>query len=185
VSEFTLLIGYRSWTLEFARKFDSAVHVWDNSSDERRQLASRVAIHLLANDLVAARADAEKARPLLEQRLKERPQDTAAMTALSWVYLGLGRKADAVAIARRASETLPPSKDAVAGCGFRVGLAEIEVHAGMLQDGIAVLREQLSAPVSGSGGVSVAQLKHDPLWDPIRNDPEFQQLVTIKEHVGP
>ena len=25
----------------------------------------------------------------------------------------------------------------------------------------------------------------DPVWDPIRNDPGFQQLLTMKEHVGP
>jgi hypothetical protein len=28
-------------------------------------------------------------------------------------------------------------------------------------------------------------LKIDPVWDPIRNDPAFQQLLTVKEHVGP
>ncbi len=27
--------------------------------------------------------------------------------------------------------------------------------------------------------------KIDPVWDPIRNDPGFQQLLAGKEHVGP
>jgi hypothetical protein len=33
--------------------------------------------------------------------------------------------------------------------------------------------------------VSIARLKIDPVWDSIRNDPGFQQLLTAKEHVGP
>jgi hypothetical protein len=28
-------------------------------------------------------------------------------------------------------------------------------------------------------------LKIDPVWDPIRNDPAFQQLLTTQERVGP
>ena len=33
--------------------------------------------------------------------------------------------------------------------------------------------------------VSIARLKLDPVWDPIRNDPEFQQLLAGKEQIGP
>jgi len=32
---------------------------------------------------------------------------------------------------------------------------------------------------------SIADLKMNPVWDPIRDDPGFQQLLTLKEHVGP
>jgi hypothetical protein len=31
----------------------------------------------------------------------------------------------------------------------------------------------------------VVSLKTNPVWDPIRNDPGFQQLLTGKEHIGP
>ena len=31
----------------------------------------------------------------------------------------------------------------------------------------------------------MARLKIDPVWDPIRNDLAFQQLLTVQEHVGP
>jgi hypothetical protein len=33
--------------------------------------------------------------------------------------------------------------------------------------------------------VSIARLKIDPVWDPIRNDPGFQQLLGGSEHIGP
>jgi TolB-like protein/Tfp pilus assembly protein PilF len=183
VPEFSSMIGYRAWVFAFARKFNAAVQVWDNSSDEGRQLAARSAIHVIANDLAAAQSDAEKARPLLERRLQDRPDDTAALTELAWVYLGLRRNVDAVATARRATEIMPPSRDVLAGNGLRVGLAEVEAHAGMVPEAIAIVREVLLSP--GGGPVSIGTLKHDPVWEPLRSDPQFQQLLTIKEHVGP
>jgi hypothetical protein len=39
-------------------------------------------------------------------------------------------------------------------------------------------------PSSGLS-VSIPRLKIDPVWDPIRNDPAFQQLLKMKERVRP
>jgi len=33
--------------------------------------------------------------------------------------------------------------------------------------------------------VSIARLKIDPIWDPIRNRPDFQQLLAGTEQIGP
>ena len=33
--------------------------------------------------------------------------------------------------------------------------------------------------------ISIQQMRIDPVWDPIRNDPGFQQLLAGKELVGP
>jgi hypothetical protein len=32
---------------------------------------------------------------------------------------------------------------------------------------------------------SIAGLKIDPVWDPIRNRPDFQQLLSGPEQIGP
>ncbi len=183
VPDFAALIGYRAYTLLVARKFDLALHVWDDSADQRRQLAAKVAIRVVAGDLAGARPDAQTALPLLEQRLQARPDETATMTELAWVYLALQRNEDAVRIAHRAVDVLPPSKDVLAGGGLLVGLAEVSAHCGMAADAINILHHQLSAPTAGP--ISISLVKIDPMWDPIRNDPAFQQLLTIKEHVGP
>jgi TolB-like protein/Tfp pilus assembly protein PilF len=181
------MTGDRAYAFVFAHDFGAALKLWEAAGrtavDERRRLSARVAIRVLTGDLIGAQAEAEKARPLLEERLRERPNDISSMTQLSWVYLALKRNSDATELARRAANRLPPEKDAVVGNELLTGLAEIEARTGATADAIAILRHQLSVPAGGS--VAIARLKIDPVWDPIRNDPGFQQLLTGKEHVGP
>jgi serine/threonine-protein kinase len=102
---------------------------------------------------------------------------------LSWVYLALNRKADAIKIAQQTLELLPPEKDAVLGSGNLAALAEIQAQTGATKEAVENLKKLLSIPAGET--VSIARLKIDPVWDPIRNDPGFQQLLTGKELVGP
>jgi TolB-like protein/Tfp pilus assembly protein PilF len=181
------MTGERAYVSVVARDFNAALKVCEgagnNTTDERRRLSSRVVIRVLAGDLIGAQAEAEKAGQLLEERLRERPNDISSMPQLSWVYLALKRNEDALKLARQAANLLPPEKDVLVGNQLLTGLAEIEARTGATADAIAILRQQLSVPAGGS--VSVAWLKIDPVWDPIRNDPGFQQLLALKEHVGP
>ena len=181
------MTGDRAYVLVFARDFGAALKLWETAGstavDERRRLSARVAIRVLGGDLIGAQAEAEKARQLLEARLRELPTDISSMTQLSWVYLALKRNSDATELARQAAKRLPPEKDAIVGNELLTGLAEIEAHTGASADAIAILRQQLSVPAGGS--VSIARLKIDPVWDPIRNHPGFQQLLGTKELVGP
>ena len=62
-------------------------------------------------------------------------------------------------------------------------LAEIQAQTGAVKEAVEDLKKLLSIPAGES--VSIARLKIDPVWDPMRNDPGFQQLLTMKEHVGP
>jgi TolB-like protein/Flp pilus assembly protein TadD len=148
-----------------------------------QQLAGLVAVRVLAGEPEAAKSAGEEARPLLEARLRERPDDTFVMTGLSWVYLALGRNADALRLSRQAADTISIEKDALAGPNFQNGLAQIEARAGAPEEAIKRLRRLLSIP---AGTVSsIARLKIDPVWDPIRNRPDFQQLLSGPEQIGP
>ena len=181
------ITGDRAHIFVLARDFASALKVWETAGsttvEERRRLSARVAIRVLGGDISGAQAEAQKARQLLEERLRELPNDISSMTRLSWVYLALKRNGDATKLARQAVNLLPPEKDAVVGNELLTGLAEVEARTGATAEAVAILRGQLSVPAGGS--VSIARLKVDPVWDPIRNDPGFQQLLTVKEHVGP
>jgi TolB-like protein len=148
-----------------------------------QHLAGRAALRVLAGETEAAKSAGEEARPLLEARLGERPDDTFAMTELSWVYLALGRKADAVRVSRQAADTISIEKDAISGPSFQNGLAQIEARAGAPEEAVKRLRHLLSIPAGGD--VSITRLKIDPVWDPIRNRPDFQQLLSGPEQIGP
>jgi TolB-like protein/Flp pilus assembly protein TadD len=179
--------GERAYTFVLARDFDAALKVWDasatNEINERAQLAARATIRVIAGDPGGARADGEKAKEVLEKRVRNRPTELISLRQLSWAYVALGRNADGLRVAQHLSELLPPEKDALLGTAILAGLAEIQSRTGAPADAVSILRRLLSMPAGES--VSVARLKIDPVWDPIRNDPGFQQLLTIKEHVGP
>jgi TolB-like protein/Tfp pilus assembly protein PilF len=177
--------GERAYALVIARKFDDALKVWEGPgpTDERRGISARVAIHVLAGEVGGAQADAQKALKILENRLRERPTEILTMTELSWVYLALNRKVDALKLSRKAAESLPPQRDALLGDYNLTGLAEIEARIGETGDAVAILRQLFSIPAGDT--VSIARLKIDPVWDPIRNDAGFQKLLTEKELVGP
>jgi TolB-like protein/Flp pilus assembly protein TadD len=155
--------------------------VANNDLEHLQQLAGRVILGVLAGQTDAAKSGAKEALPLLEARLRERPDDTFAMTGLCWVYLALGRNADALRLARQAADLISIEKDALNGPAFQVGLAQIEARAGAPEEAIKRLRRLLSIP----GWVSIAWLKIDPVWDPIRNRPDFQQLLSGPEQIGP
>src|SRR5215467_4978120 len=157
--------------------------VVSNDLGHLQQLAGRVALRVLAEEPAAAKSAGEEALPLLEARLKERPDDTFAMTELSWVYLALGRNADALRLSRQAADLVPIEDDAVSGPIFQNGLAQIEARAGAPEEAIKRLRHLLSIPAGHVA--SIARLKIDPVWDPIRNRPDFQQLLSGSEQIGP
>jgi Flp pilus assembly protein TadD len=101
------------------------------------------------------------------------------LTALAWAYVCLGRNADALRVARQAADLLPIEKDALAGPSFLAGLAQIEAHTGRADDAVKMLRQLITIPAGDV--VSIARLKIDPVWDPIRNDPDFQKLISEPE----
>jgi serine/threonine-protein kinase len=105
------------------------------------------------------------------------------MRELSWVYLALGRNADALPLSRQAADLIPIENDAVSGPFFQVALAQIEARAGAPEEAVKTLRRLLSIPAGDVA--SIALLKIDPVWDPLRNRPDFQQLLDGTELVGP
>ena len=167
------------------RRFADALKAWDvlptNTAEERlNKLKARVGIQVLAGQKTAARSEAEQARTLLEAQLAERaPEDRTSLTEAAWIYVCLGRNADALRIAREATESLPIEKDALFGANFLVGLAQIDAHIGRPEEAVKILRQLLTIPAGEY--VSLTRLKIDPVWDPIRNDPDFQKLLSEPE----
>jgi hypothetical protein len=58
-------------------------------------------------------------------------------------------------------------------------LAQIETNTGQSEEAIATLQQLLTMPAGEC--ISIARLKVDPVWDPIRNNPEFPKLHSEPE----
>ncbi len=179
------MIGEDVYLDVLGRHFADALKVWElrpsGTPEERlNKLRARIGIQVLAGQSAAARPQCEQARVLLEsQRADRRPEDHTSVTELAWVYVCLGRNADALRVAREATEALPMEKDALFGANFLLGLAQIEAYTGQSEDAVKILGQLLTVPAGEY--VSVTRLRIDPVWDPIRNDPGFQKLLSEPE----
>lgn len=178
------VIGRWPYFYAIKRDYAAALKAWDkdHGEDPANRLSARAAIFTLAGDASSASEEIDKARVLVEARLRERPDDGYALSQLSWIYVGLQRNSDALKIAQRAAELMPPQKDALEGPEILTNLAEIQARTGETAEAVKTLQQVLFLPAGMVA--SIQRLKIDPVWDPIRADPGFQQLLAGKELVG-
>ena len=179
-----VMVDERVYLDVLEKHFADALKAWDvassNTPEARlRQLEARVGIQVLAGQSAVAKSECEQLRALLEARLAERREDRDSLTALAWTYVCLGRNADALRVARQAADLLPIEKDAIVGRILLAGLAEIEARTGKPDEAVKILRQLITA--SAGGVVSIARLKIESVWDPVRNDPGFQKLLSEPE----
>ena len=184
----TPIIGMRVYLYVIERRFSEAFQTFEQEGNysglgHLQQLSGRAALRVLAGQTDAAKSAGEAALPLLEARLRESPDDTFAMTELAWVYLSLGRESDALRLAQQAANLISVERDAISGVFFQAGLAQIEARADASEEAVRRLRYLLSIPAGQR--ISIARLKIDPVWDPIRTRPDFQQLLSGPEQIGP
>ena len=85
----------------------------------------------------------------------------------------LGTEVKAIRAGKMGVELLPVSKDAWRGLYRVEDLARIYVMVGEYDAAIDQLEFLLSRP----SNLSVALLRLDPTWDPVRDHPRFQRLL--------
>ena len=131
-------------------------------------------------DEEAARTAFSEAATDLEALLGESPDDERYRGALGLAYAGLGRSADALREARRGVELMPVKMEAWRGV-FRLGeLAAVHAWVGDPDSAVAHLDALLSMP----GELTTYILRHEPTWDPLRDDPAFEAMVARHEAAG-
>ena len=130
------------------------------------------------NDAVA-RQTYESVQKTVQASLSQQPDSADLHLALGFADAGLGLKDDALREGRHAAELLPASRDVISGPSILVWLAQLEVRVGDHVAAFDHLRQALALP---SGNVvSSRLLQVDPVWDPVRNDPRFAQLLILGE----
>ena len=109
------------------------------------------------------------------------PGFAPAISFLGMIDAGLGRKEEALKEGRHACELMPPSKDAIDGVVLAVNMAQIYVWTG--EKDLAI--EQLQAVERLPTYLSYGLLKLQPIWNPLRGDPRFEQIVASLAPEGP
>jgi len=130
-------------------------------------------LHFMLGEKDKARADFERARVIVEESVRDVPDDPGRHAQLGAIFAGLGRKEEAIREGKRAVELLPESKDAFDGPQVTIALAQIYCWTGEKEQALQLIERSLSTP----NGINVPLLKLDPVWDPIRDDPRFKALI--------
>jgi tetratricopeptide (TPR) repeat protein len=130
-------------------------------------------LYYRSGDEAKARASFEKARPSIEQLVQQRPLEGNWHLVLAEVYAGVGRKEDAIREGKRATELIPEAKVPWDGLDMLGGLAAIYVMVGEPNLALPIIEHSLATP----GGMLVEQVRISPVWDGLRGDARFQQLL--------
>jgi serine/threonine protein kinase len=118
-------------------------------------------------------SDFQKIRDQLDQQLKLSASNPSLLSTLAVVDALLGRNEAAIKEAQDAVEMLPISKDPLAGPGVLANSAVVNAWTGQIDEAFGKLETLVRAPF----GIYYGQLKKDPAWDPLRQDPRFEKLL--------
>jgi TolB-like protein len=176
------LLVAKSNVLMFRRKYPEALEVLRQLPQATLEsLPNALAeAHLREGLLYEKMGQAAEARTAFLQakeaaaaEVRAAPNDASRHSMLGRVLAYLGEKGAALAEAKRATELLPESIDALEGPGMTQALAEVYMVTGDHAKAIELVDGLLSRP----GDLTVNLLKIDPTVDPVRDDPEFQKVL--------
>jgi TolB-like protein/Tfp pilus assembly protein PilF len=127
-----------------------------------------------------ARQHYEDARAQVEGLLEQNPRDSRLHGAMGMVLARLGKKDEAIREGRRGVELMPVSKEAKQGPQRLAELAEIYTVVGEEEKALDLLESLVVMPASW---IRPPVLRLDPVWDPLRGNPRFQELLERDEVV--
>jgi TolB-like protein/class 3 adenylate cyclase/Tfp pilus assembly protein PilF len=120
-----------------------------------------------------ARTAFTAAREEVEQIVRQQPDNAPALCVIGLIDAALGNKREANREGKRAAELLPATRDSVDGARVIRCLVLIYAWIGKKDAALTELGSVANIP----GYLSYGELKLDPIWDPIRDDPRFQKIL--------
>jgi TolB-like protein/Tfp pilus assembly protein PilF len=133
-----------------------------------------------ARSLGGNRAGAQEAyraaKARLESLRQEQPESPFLAIGLAFAEAGLGNKEAALREGERALSLLPAKADPVFGPGMEENLAAVEAQVGESERALARVERLLTTPY-GAFPITLASLRLDPIWAPLREHPRFKALI--------
>ncbi len=120
-----------------------------------------------------ARAYFDSARIETEARLKDNPKSWRFLTSLGFTFSRLGQCEEAIHWGKQAVAIVPLSIDAFDGSKAMGELAYIYAVCGEEEEALDLLEKCLSIP----SNIGVSELKLDPGYNSMRDNPRFQKLI--------
>jgi tetratricopeptide (TPR) repeat protein len=130
---------------------------------------------MFRGDRAAQFAQGDSARAMLLERMRGGADEPRMLPVLGLAYAHMGRYADAIEAAERGARTIPVSRDAVSGPYFQTNLALIYMYAGKPDRALEALEPLLRIPT----WVTPAELRSDPIWEPLRTHARFRRLAGL------
>jgi tetratricopeptide (TPR) repeat protein len=140
-------------------------------------------IALLRGDQATARKELEHARDIFAVAAQEAPEVPERHAFLGLTCALLREKQRAINEGKRAVELRPESKDALDGTIMNAVLAMIYARTGETARSLELLEHLIAIPGpvdTANYSITVNDLKYRWEWDPIRDDPRFQKLISAQ-----
>ena len=136
-----------------------------------------------AGNVAAARAAYQELARECQRELEKIAPDSLPATdlhaGLGHAYAGLGDAASAIREGQKSIAIDPTSSDPFEGPIQEESMAEIYAMLGDADHAIPILQRLIKIP--SFTAITPALLRISTIWDPIRNDPRFQELVAEKK----
>ena len=172
-------------------------NVWAKVQEQHQPFGRGVAMEKLGKmarfrgEQEKARGYFEAARSKFEEWLAENPGHGSSLLAwfeshapayIAEIDAALGRKDDAIREGRDVAKLWPLERDALIAPNIQIILAVVYMWSGERDAALEQLMETAKLPVQPPGiaffpGLSAGELKLNPLWDDLRNDPRFDKIV--------
>lgn len=179
------LVGTRIALWMCMRRFDEVIRMLEAALAVPDSLPKHVvafyrarlgSVRILVNDPEGAARELKLAREEFEALRAASDTGEGFLQHLIVVDALLGEKARVDAHAAKMQDDI--ARDAFEGPALEQAIAVARTKLGETDAAIEIIRRLLSKPAGAA--LTTALLRVDPIWDPLRNDPRFQQLAQSK-----